>query len=312
MKKFLFTIGMALFCGTAFAQNSAIFKAQALEQKGDIAGAAALLEEALKHPKTTKFAEMYHQVAEDNAKLFNPELMKAAQGLPFDTAAFCMHLDKMVDHLQGGFEGIQLERAAEHPDFDRIRVREIDRRITSGAGILCVAHLLGWRKTDSIPCRPAIHLGLRAAAEPQKLSPEFLYKVQQPRNRGFLLLISTAKGQTRNVNVKSAGSCRVAEVPHALRFAEDFRPRHFVQMVFERHRMGDKFKTFIQTAVRLYIQIFTISVGDVQQLLRVAVDRAALVDFQLYAKMPQALAVEHKVGRIVVVVNRALVLVPAV
>ena len=48
MKKFLFTIGMALFCGTAFAQNSAIFKAQALEQKGDIAGAAALLEEALK------------------------------------------------------------------------------------------------------------------------------------------------------------------------------------------------------------------------------------------------------------------------
>lgn len=97
MKKFLFTIGMALFCGTAFAQNSAIFKAQALEQKGDIAGAAALLEEALKHPKTTKFAEMYHQVAEDNAKLFNPELMKAAQGLPFDTAAFCMHLDKMVD-----------------------------------------------------------------------------------------------------------------------------------------------------------------------------------------------------------------------
>lgn len=97
MKKFLFTIGMALFCGTAFAQNSAIFKAQALEQKGDIAGAATLLEEALKHPKTTKFAEMYHQVAEDNAKLFNPELMKAAQGLPFDTAAFCMHLDKMVD-----------------------------------------------------------------------------------------------------------------------------------------------------------------------------------------------------------------------
>ena len=79
MKKFLFTIGMALFCGTAFAQNSAIFKAQALEQKGDIAGAAALLEEALKHPKTTKFAEMYHQVAEDNAKLFNPELMKACE-----------------------------------------------------------------------------------------------------------------------------------------------------------------------------------------------------------------------------------------
>lgn len=97
MKKFLFTIGMALFCGTTFAQNSAIFKAQALEQKGDIKGAAALLEEALKNPKTTKFAEMYHQVAEDNAKLFNPELMKAAQGMPFDTTSFCSYLDKMVE-----------------------------------------------------------------------------------------------------------------------------------------------------------------------------------------------------------------------
>lgn len=42
MKKFLFTIGMALFCGTTFAQNSAIFKAQALEQKGDVAGVLPL------------------------------------------------------------------------------------------------------------------------------------------------------------------------------------------------------------------------------------------------------------------------------
>lgn len=96
MKKVLFTIGLMLFCGTTFAQNSAIFKAQTLEQKGDIAGAAALLEDALNNPKTTKFAEMYHQAAEDNAKLFNPELMKAAQGMPFDTVSFCKYLDKMV------------------------------------------------------------------------------------------------------------------------------------------------------------------------------------------------------------------------
>ena len=60
------------------------------------------------------------------------------------------------------------------------------------------------------------------------------------------------------------------------------------------------------------VQVFGVCVGNVEQLLCVAVHRAALINLQLYAKMPQALAVEHKVGRIVVVVNRALVLVPAV
>ena len=144
----------------------------------------------------------------------------------------------MVDHLQGGFEGIQLQSAAEHTDFYRICVRKVDCRVSPRTRVFRMAHLFGRGEPDTIPCRPAVHLRLGAAAEPQQLRPEFLYKVQQPSNRGFLLLISTAKGQTRNVNVKSAGSCRVAEVPHALRFAQYLRPRHFSQMVFQRHWMG--------------------------------------------------------------------------
>ena len=76
--------------------------------------------------------------------------------------------------------------------------------------------------------------------------------------------------------------------------------------------MRDKFQAFIQTAVCLNVQVFGVCVSNVQQFLRVAVYRAALVDFQFYAKMPQALAVEHKVRHIVVVVNRALVIVPAI
>ena len=71
----------------------------------------------------------------------------------------------------------------------------------------------------------------------------------------------------------------MTKITHALRFAEDFRPRHFVQMVFQRHRMRYKFQAFVQATIRLYIQIFTISIGDVQQLLRVAVYRAAVIDF---------------------------------
>ena len=49
----------------------------------------------------------------------------------------------MIYHLQGGFEGIQLERAAEHTDFNRVRIRKVDRRISPRAGILCVVYLLG-------------------------------------------------------------------------------------------------------------------------------------------------------------------------
>ena len=50
-------------------------------------------------------------------------------------------------------------------------------------------------------------------------------------------------------------------------------------MVFERHRMSDKLQAFIQAAVRLDVQVFGVGVRDVQQLLRVAVYRAAVIDF---------------------------------
>ena len=140
-----------------------------------------------------------------------------------------------------------------------------------------MAHLFGRGEADTIPRRPTVHLALCTAAEAQQLCPEFFDEVQQASNRGLLLLIGTAKGQAGDVNMKAASSCRMAEVPHALRFAKDFRPRHFVQMVFERHRMSDKLQAFIQAAVRLDVQVF--GVGDVQQLLRVAVYRAAVIDF---------------------------------
>ena len=80
-----------------------------------------------------------------------------------------------------------------------------------------MAHLFGRRKANAVPRRPAVHLGLRAAAEPQQLRPELLDEVQQAGNRSFLLLICTAERQAGDVNMKSAGSGRVAEVPHALR-----------------------------------------------------------------------------------------------
>ena len=111
--------------------------------------------------------------------------------------------------------------------------------------------------------------------------------------------------------MKPAGSGGVAEVSHALRLAKNLRPRHFVQVVFERHRMCNELQAFIQTAVRFDVQVFGILIRNVEQLLRIAVDCTAVIDFKLNAEMTQAFAVEHKVRRVVVFVNNLAVLVPA-
>ena len=98
MKKFIFSIALMAVCGTSFAQNSAIYKAKTFQEKGEIAEAAKIIDEALVNPKTTKFAEMYNMAAELQAQIFNPELMKAAQGLPFDTVSFANSLDKAISY----------------------------------------------------------------------------------------------------------------------------------------------------------------------------------------------------------------------
>lgn len=104
MKKSLFALGLALISTAATAQNSAIYKAQEAEQKGNLTEAISILETALENPKTTKFAEIYNQAAEDHAKIFNNELNKAAQQMPFDTVAFTTHLDKAIEYYTKSHE----------------------------------------------------------------------------------------------------------------------------------------------------------------------------------------------------------------
>ena len=111
--------------------------------------------------------------------------------------------------------------------------------------------------------------------------------------------------------MKATSPGRVAQITHATGLAENFCPWHFVQMVFERHRVCDKLEAFIQTAVRLDVEIFCVFVRDVEQLLCVAVYRAALINFELNTEMPQALAVEHEIGRVAVLVDDFAVLIPA-
>ena len=174
-----------------------------------------------------------------------------------------------------------------------------------------MVHLLGRGEADTIPRRPAIHLGLGAAAKAKQLRPEFLNEVQQARNRGFLLFVSTAKGQAGDMNVQAASPGCMAEITHALCLAKHFRPRHFIQMVLECHRVCDKLEAFIQATVRLDVQVLGVGVRDVKELLRIAVNRTAVIDFKLNAEMTQAFAVEYKVGRIAVFVDDLAVFAPA-
>ena len=75
--------------------------------------------------------------------------------------------------------------------------------------------------------------------------------------------------------------------------------------------MRDELKTFIQTSIGFDVQVFGVGVCDVEQLLGVAVYRAAVVDFKLYAEMTQTFAVENKVWCVAVFVDDLAVLIPA-
>ena len=110
MKKTFFTLALALLAGSAAAQNSAYYKAQDKMKQNQFAEAASIVEAALANPKTTQLAKMYNIGGQIEQRIFNPELMKAAQGMPFDTTAFCTHLDKSV------YMFTESEKANQKPD----------------------------------------------------------------------------------------------------------------------------------------------------------------------------------------------------
>lgn len=104
MKRLILGVALSLMGGCAMAQNSAFYKAQDKMNKGELAEAESLLEAALENPKTTAFAKLYNLGGQIEQRIFNPELIKAAQGLPFDTVAFCEHFDKSVNYFTKSYE----------------------------------------------------------------------------------------------------------------------------------------------------------------------------------------------------------------
>lgn len=112
MKKTLMTLLLCLTAVAAAAQNGNLLKAKAALDEGETAARAGqegvylaklqaartLLETALENPKTTKKAEVYNMLAETYAREMNGELMRAAQGLAFDTLKYCTSLDKCIEY----------------------------------------------------------------------------------------------------------------------------------------------------------------------------------------------------------------------
>ena len=104
MKKVFSTIALTMLAGVGLAQNSALQKAQGALQNRDFNGTITILNEALQNPKTTKFAEMYNLLADAHTRLMEPEFQKAAQSQPFDTAGYCVNLDKAIINYTKSYE----------------------------------------------------------------------------------------------------------------------------------------------------------------------------------------------------------------
>ena len=113
MKKIFSLAAVAACSMVSMAQNSVISKAAFLQEQNKTAEALEVLKSSFDNPKTTKFAEIYNQAGKLVSTQFNPELMKAAQNEPLDTAKFISSLNEMVDYFTKSY-------VAEHtPDAKR-------------------------------------------------------------------------------------------------------------------------------------------------------------------------------------------------
>jgi len=99
MKKIFSLAAVAACSMVSMAQNSVISKAAFLQEQNKTAEALEVLKSSFDNPKTTKFAEIYNQAGKLVSAQFNPELMKAAQNEPLDTAKFISSLNEMVDYF---------------------------------------------------------------------------------------------------------------------------------------------------------------------------------------------------------------------
>ncbi len=105
MKKRIYSLmAFAIAMTSAFGQNMAIYKTQAKIDENKLQEAEAIITPALTNPKTTKHAEMYNLAGSIQIRYLQPELIKAAQQQPCDTALFISSLEKAVEYYTKSYE----------------------------------------------------------------------------------------------------------------------------------------------------------------------------------------------------------------
>ena len=104
MKKYFVTLALFGTACVTFAQNSNIWKAEENYEEGKYAEALAKVDLAVTNPKPTALARGYNIGANSQAHLLAPELLKASQGQPFDTAMFVSGVDKAISYYTKSHE----------------------------------------------------------------------------------------------------------------------------------------------------------------------------------------------------------------
>jgi tetratricopeptide (TPR) repeat protein len=104
MRKFLLmAIALAPIC-SAFAQNSAIYRADEKINDGKLQEAAQIIEPALTSGKTKNLAGAYNIAGITYAKMLQAEIAKAASKQPLDTNLFISSLDKAVKYFEQSYK----------------------------------------------------------------------------------------------------------------------------------------------------------------------------------------------------------------
>lgn len=103
MKKLLISIGLCMVASSSYAQKW--WNAEEKFDEGKYTEAAAIMDKVLtQEHKDTEWAKLYNLAANIQIHLYNPELVKAAQGQPFDTTLFVSGLDKAVTYFTKSHE----------------------------------------------------------------------------------------------------------------------------------------------------------------------------------------------------------------
>ena len=82
----------------------------------------------------------------------------------------------------------------------------------------------------AVASRPAVHLVLTAAGEPQEFVPVPLHEEQHPGDGLVLSIIGIAEGIPGHMNMQAAGARLVGEVAHGDGSLQHRLPGHLMQL----------------------------------------------------------------------------------